>query len=359
MQDKSDGIVERVLEVWTPRFLRAGILMEDLNAAAQRIRTWDDWAARWIELAEEHEELADRWLDRGDELSAVEGLQRASLYYHVGAFVFFRDRDLHEHGYRKMVQSYDRSIPLTAGAIEKVRFPFEGTSLVGLLSVPSGVPSPPVVILIPGLDSTKETRHGGRGGLLARGMAVLSIDGPGQGEMSLTTHIRPDYEAVIAAAIDYLETRDDVDASRVGLVGSSLGGYYAPRAAAHEPRVQACVAVSGPFNWGWRYRELMPVTREAFEHYSGAADEAEAEQLAGTLTLERSANEITCPLLVIAGKRDPLVGWDSAQRLYDAAAGPKEIHVFDEGNHSCQNIPHKVMPLQYIFLSDSLARRSR
>lgn len=349
-----DPLVDKVLQVWTPRFLRVGILMDDISETAGRISTWEDWAPEWIKTAEVHEQLAERWLEMGDDLAAVEALQRASLYYHLAAFVYFRNLELHNYGYKKMVETYDRSLPLTRGAIEKVRFPFEGIELVGLLSRPSGVARPPVVILIPGLDSTKEGRHAGRAGFLARGMAVFSIDGPGQGEMSLTTHIRPDYEAPVGAAIDYLETRNDVDASRVALVGSSLGGYYAPRAAAYEPRVKACVAVSGPFRWGSRGKELMSVSREAYVHYLGAADEAEAEVLGRRLTLEDAAARIQCPLLVIAGRRDPIVAWENAQMLYDAAAGPAEIHVFDEGNHSCQNIPHKAQPLQYIFLTKHL-----
>ena len=349
-----DELVQKIFHTWSPRFLRVGILMEDLNQLTTRIDTWDDWAGEWIKFAEVHEGLADQWEQLGDPLSAAEALQRASMYYHVAAFVYFRDMELHNHGYTKMIETYDRSIPMLGGAISKVRFPFEGIELVGLLSKPAGVDNPPVVILIPGLDSTKEGRHSGRGGFLARGMAVFSIDGPGQGEMSMTTHIRPDFEAPIAAAIDYLETRDDVDASRVGVIGSSLGGYYAPRAAAFEPRIKACIAVSGAFSQASRGRELMAPTKEAYIHYLGAADDEEATQLKSRLSLEGVAQNITCPLLVIGGKQDPLVHWENQQKLYDEASGPKELHLFDEGNHSCQNIMHKVLPLEYLFLAKHL-----
>jgi dipeptidyl aminopeptidase/acylaminoacyl peptidase len=347
-------LVQRVLDAWTARFLRVGIFMEDINATVARIDTWDDWCPEWLKTAQMHEELADKWLDMGDELSAVEALQRASIYYHVAAFVYFRDLKLHNQGYKKMVETYDRSLSFVGRKIEKVDFPFEDIELKGLLSKPSGPDKPPVVILIPGLDSSKEGRHHARPGFLERGMAVFSIDGPGQGEMSLTTKIRPDYEAPIAAAIDYLETRDDVDAGRVALVGSSLGGYYAPRAAAFEPRVRACVAISGPFKASSRGREMMPVTREAYTYYLGAKDDDEAQRMAQALTLEDSAAKVECPLLVIGGKKDPIVHWKNSQMLAEAAGGPTELHLFEEGNHSCQNITYKVVPLQLNFLKKHL-----
>jgi dipeptidyl aminopeptidase/acylaminoacyl peptidase len=328
--------------------------MEDIDATVARIDTWDDWCPEWLKTAQMHEELADKWLGMGDELSAVEALQRASIYYHVAGFVYFRDLELHNHAYTKMVETYDRSLSFVGRKIEKVDFPFEDIELKGLLSKPSGANKPPVVILIPGLDSSKEGRHHARRGFLERDMAVLSIDGPGQGEMSLTTKIRPDYEAPIAAAIDYLETRDDVDAGRVALVGSSLGGYYAPRAAAFEPRVRACVAISGPFKASSRGREMMPVTREAYTYYLGARDDDDAQNMAQALTLEDSASKIACPLLVIGGKQDPLVHWENSQMLAEAAGGPTEVHIFEEGNHSCQNIPYKVVPLQLNFLKKHL-----
>lgn len=350
----TDPLVDRVLEVWTPRFLRVGVSPTDLAATTARIETWDDWCPRWIETATMHEKLAEEWLEADDELSAADALQRASIYYHVSAFVYFRDLDLHEHGYRKMVETYERSLDLVPGTIEKVRFPFEDIELVGLLSGPAGVERPPVVILIPGLDSSKEGRHAGRRAFLERGIAVFSIDGPGQGEMSLTTRIRADYEAPIAAAIDYLETRSDVDASRVALIGSSLGGYYAPRAAAYERRAAVCVAISGPFQQSTRRRQMLPVTREAYIHYLGASSAEEADEMARALTLEHCAAQIECPLLVIAGRLDPLVHWENSQRLYDAARGPKAIHIFEEGNHSCQNIPYKVGPRQAQFLGKHL-----
>lgn len=147
-----------------------------------------------------------------------------------------------------MLSCHDRALPGLEPAVERFEVPERGevARIVGLLSVPKGVERPPVVIILPGLDSTKETRHGGRGGWLRRGMAVLSMDGPGQGEASLWSKIRPDYELALGAMIDWIESRPDLDGGRVAVIGSSLGGYYAARSAAFEPRVRATVASCGP-----------------------------------------------------------------------------------------------------------------
>src|SRR5262249_37842463 len=110
--------------------------------------------------------------------------------------------------------------------------------------------APPLVVIISGLDSTKEEFFHLENVFLARGMATLSMDGPGQGQAGFALPIRPDYEVAVAAMLDAVGGRADVDLARVGAVGVSLGGYYAPRAAAFEPRIRAVAGVSGPYNFG-------------------------------------------------------------------------------------------------------------
>ncbi|MDQ7840591.1 MAG: alpha/beta fold hydrolase [bacterium] len=118
---------------------------------------------------------------------------------------------------------------------ERVEIPFEGAPLVGNLRRPPGASRPPLVLLIPGLDSTKEEFFHWEAVFLSRGMATFSLDGPGQGESGYTTCIRHDYEVAVTAALDTLAGRGGFDPSRVGAAGVSLGGYYAPRAAAYHP----------------------------------------------------------------------------------------------------------------------------
>ena len=270
-----DPVVQEVLDTWLPRFLRSGIAIGDIIETLRRIESWDDWGREWFQTAEVHEGLAATAEAEGRMASATAAWEDAARCHHLGYFLSVRDHQLHDAGLRAMLRCHDRARPGMSPAVEKVQIPGpDGTPMVGLLSV--AAPGAPVLIVLPGLDSTKETRHFSRAGWMKVGFSVLSLDGPGQGEASQWSDTRPDYETAISAAVDWIEQRPELDASRIGMLGSSLGGYYAPRAAAREPRIRATVANCGPFDWSECWDGLPVVTREAFTHYSGSAGAEEA-----------------------------------------------------------------------------------
>jgi 2,6-dihydroxypseudooxynicotine hydrolase len=190
--------------------------------------------------------------------------------------------------------------------------------------------------MIPGLDSVKEELQATAEHLLSRGLAVIAVDGPGQGEAEYDLPIEPAYERVTAAVADYLQGRGDIDQDRIGMFGVSLGGYYAARSAAYEPRVRAAVDLAGPYRWDLDWDALPPQTRTTFQHRSGAASPAEARKRAGTLTLEYAAARITCPLLVAHGGRDRLVPPYHAERLAREAPGA-ELLLDPDGGHGLTN----------------------
>jgi 2,6-dihydroxypseudooxynicotine hydrolase len=188
-----------------------------------------------------------------------------------------------------------------------------------------------------GLDSAKEEMDAYESIFLARGMATLAFDGPGQGEAEYELRIRGDYEAPVQAVVDYVQTRGDVDASSIGLWGVSLGGYYAPRAAAFEKRVRACISLSGPFDWADLWPTMNPLTREAFRVRAKCATPEEAEACGRTLSLKGIASDIACPLFVVAGKQDRIVPWQDGERLAREARGPVELVLIEDGNHVANN----------------------
>ena len=168
-------------------------------------------------------------------------------------------------------------------------------------------------------------------------MATLVFDGPGQGEAEYDLPIRGDYETVVASVVDFVVSRSELDSTRIGLWGVSLGGYYAPRAAAFEKRVKACIALSGPFDLLEGWDRLPELTRETFRVRSHCADETAAKRNAATLSLEGVSKSIACPLCIVAGKQDRLVPWQAAERLAREASGPVELMLIADGNHVANN----------------------
>jgi dipeptidyl aminopeptidase/acylaminoacyl peptidase len=219
-----------------------------------------------------------------------------------------------------------------------VTIPYEGKHLVGTLRRPNGIARPPLLLMTMGLDSTKEELLTFEDNFLRRGMATLAFDGPGQGEAEYDFAIRADFEAVTAIVIDWVEReRKDIDTARIGIWGISLGGYYAPRSAAFEKRLKACIANCGPWDFGALWDSLPELTRLAFIARSHSASDAEGRTRAHALSLAGVAEKIECPLFVIAGGLDRLCPAEDARKLAEAARGPVELLVIEDGNHVAHN----------------------
>lgn len=349
----ADERVASAIANWAPRFVANGVDMNDFERVTREISTWSDWCARWSALGAEHEAMMRDALAGGHHRTAAACGLRAAMAYHFGKFLFVHAPDELRRAHDNTVRVYGEVLAYFEVPGERVEIPYEGTRMAGILRRPWHVARPPVVILIPGLDSVKEEMHAYADDLLARGVATLAIDGPGQGEMEFTHPMRHDYEAPVAAAIDYLAGRRDVDARRVGLMGVSLGGYYAPRAAAYEPRVRAAVAVAGAYNFADHFDGRPALTQAAFVARLHAKDRAEAIARLRAFTLEGAGPRIRVPLLVIMGGRDRLVDPADAERLARETAGA-ELWLFPDGNHVVNNLPYRYRPQTADWLADRL-----
>jgi len=332
-----DARVQSAIAHWAPRFVSNGVPLTDFEEVTAGIERWEDWCRAWSARGAVHEELGRTALADGCGLSAGEHLTRAAVCYHFSKFVFVVDYAQMKAAHRKAVECRNLALPLLKPPGERVMIPYEGKHLAGNLRKPAGAVKPPVVVMCMGLDSTKEEMDSNESVFLARGMATLAFDGPGQGEGEYDFAIRGDYEAVVGSVIDFVATRGDLDAARVGLWGVSLGGYYAPRAAAFDKRIKACIALSGPFEWAEYYDRLPELTRNTFQVRSRSRTEAEARERAATLTLKNVAKNIACPLFIVAGKQDGIVPWQEGERLAAAASGPVVRCFLDDGNHVANN----------------------
>jgi predicted amidohydrolase/dienelactone hydrolase len=335
-QDLPDERVRAANAHWAARFIANGTSYSDFQATMARIERWDDWCREWGRTAQRYEQLAETAEAAGQAMTAGEAWRRAALAWHWGKFVFVDHPAEQRAAHERTVACFRLGAGTMNPPAEPVRVPYKDTTLAAYLRRPRGPGRPPVVIMMPGLDSVKEELQATAEYMLSRGLAVIAIDGPGQGETEYELPIEPAYERVAAAVADYLQGRDDIDPDRIGAFGVSLGGYYAARSAAFEPRLRAAVALAGPYRWDLDWDTLPPQTRATFQRRSGAATEAEARERAAELTLEHAAARITCPLLVAHGGQDRLVPPHHAERL--AREAPRaELLMYPDGSHGLTN----------------------
>lgn len=349
-----DRRVRAAIDHWAPRFITMGVDYNDFVRTTSRIERWADWLDAWSATANEHLELARAAEDAGRGRSAGEAYLHAALCLHFAKFVWVLEAAAHRAATERSIAALYRAHGYLDPSAERVEASLDGAPLVGNLRRPASVSRPPLVLLIPGLDSTKEEFFHHENAFLARGMATLSMDGPGQGEAGFRLPIRPDYEVAVSAMLDAVWGRDDVDLGAVGAVGVSLGGYYAPRAAAFESRIRAVAGISGPYDFGEQWDELPPLTRETFVVKSGARDEQEGLVRARALTLRGVAGRVRQPALFVTGRLDRIVPWQQTERA--AREAPRGVFVlFDQGSHVCSNIPYRYRPLVADWMAEQLA----
>ncbi len=340
----SDERVQAAIRHWAGRFIANGIDYNDFVRTTAAVSAWEGWLDAWTETAEMHMALAQAALDRDAPLSAGQAYLRAAVSYHFSKFVWVLDPERNRRNTVAAVRSMDAAHRLLDPRAERVEAAIDAGTVVANLRRPPGDGRFPLVVLIPGLDSTKEEFWHWESVFLERGMATLSLDGPGQGETGLAIDIRPDYEVAVTAILDAVAGRGDLDHDRIGAAGVSLGGQYVVRAAAFEPRIRALAGISGPYDFAAGWDTMPELTREAVRHHTGAADAAQARERAQALNLAGVAERVTQPCLVVTGRLDRVIGWEDTRRIADAVPGAEWV-LYDDGTHVCNNIPYKYRPL--------------
>jgi 2,6-dihydroxypseudooxynicotine hydrolase len=350
-----DALVKSAIAHWAPRFVANGVALTDFEEVTAGVASWNDWCRAWSDKAGVHEAMGREALANEKHISAGEHLQRAGVYYHFGKFLFVHDVAQMKAAHMKAVECRTLALPFLNPPGERVAIPYQGKTLYGILRKPQGVARAPVLVMAVGLDSAKEETDAYEQPYLARGIATLAFDGPGQGEGEYDFAIRGDYEVAVTAVVDYLMTRGDLDTARIGLWGVSLGGYYAPRAAAFEKRIKACLALGGPYDWQEAWGGLAELTREAFRVRSHCATQEEANARAANLSLKGVARNITCPIFVMTGKLDRLIPWQHAERLSKEVSGPCTFLLIEDGNHVANNRAYRWRSQSADWLVEQLA----
>ncbi len=337
--------------------VHSNLLEPELRAALAQVTDLHSWYPAWASRAAHFEALGDAALSVGHRVSAAEYLLTATALYHVAQINTRPENPLKIEGASHAVDCYRRAAPHFDPPAERFELPVDGGCLPGYLRRPHGGGRPPVVVLVNGANSSKEELHVWTDAFLRRGLATVAFDGPGQAE-NAPRHggivLTPErYDRAVGTVLDWIDNRPELDRSRVGLWGMSLGGFLVARAAAADRRVRATVSVGGLYSLEQFWNLPLPVQEEVRE-LSGLETLAETASTATAAYQPPAPGSIHCPFLVVHGALDDIVATDDARRLAALAGGQGETWVFEDGVHVCYNLFQELRPRIADWLADAL-----
>jgi 2,6-dihydroxypseudooxynicotine hydrolase len=345
-----DDRLESMYRRFTWRILSNYVSPWEFEQLREEITGYGQWCGAWCRQAEGHIERGDQALAAGRRLAAGDAYLRAGLFYHWASFMFSHDQDQFRAALVAMGGAWEKAAPLLNPPMQILTVPFEHMTLNGYVRIPAGAAWPPVVLLLPGADSTKEELYNLGEHIVARGLAVAAFDGPGQGIVSFEGKLRPDYEVAVQAMIDSLAARGDLDTGRLAVGGISYGGLFAIRTAAVDDRVRAVVSISSWYSPAGRFETMEPLSKVGQYQHLGPDPAAVME----SITLAGAASRATVPLLQLYGGLDPASPPAQAEKVAAEYGGPVSTVVFDDGVHILNNIWYKARPLVADWLAETL-----
>ena len=329
--------------------------LHKIGAALKGKAADDDqaWFDACVKVADGVRAYAEKWDKAGHRHSAAHAYLRACNYYQMAErFRTPKDR-IGLAAYRKGVDCFHRHTKLTDLEIEIVEVPYEKGSLPGYFVHAQNAKGKraPCVVFFDGLDVTKEIQFvRGVPDLVKRGISCLVMDAPGTGEAIRFRNyvLRHDYEVAGSACIDWLEKRKDVNPKQIGVVAISLGGYYAPRCAAMEPRFAACIAWGAQWDYHatWKkrvdaaYKTSLSVPGHHIEWIMGAKSVDEALKKLEPFKLDGVMQKMRCPFLLVHGADDEQIPLADARKQFDACGSKDKtfrVYTAEEGGaQHCQ-----------------------
>lgn len=312
------------------------------------------WYQTWTEVATRFERGGEEDLRLGRHFSAANKFHRASMTFLIANRLISHKDPRQLLSYKKGLETFQKHILSSGAPVEFLDIPYKDTTLPALFSKSSGNEKMPCMVHFDGFDMLKEFNYVNTASAFRkRGISVLYVDHPGVGGALRLQNLPsfPETEVPAAAAVDYLETREDVDPHRIGMMAQSLGGYYAPRAVAYEKRFKCCIAWGGIWDFGERARKLAkkstgtgsnPSVSNFVEHLMwvfGKDTVEEALNVASKFKVEDFLDKITVPYLVQHGENDRQVPLESAKKCIEGAVNsPKaELKIFTIEEGSCEH----------------------
>ena len=318
----------------------------DFAAIRARVQKMADIGLAFESTAKRREARARAAEADGNPVTARDNWYMAAIHYGAAEWPYDDSGPRHVELHNKKRECFSNYARLADHKIEAVSIPFKTKSIPGWFHLPPGYSGGkvPVVIAIPGMDSFKEINVAlANDRWMQRGVAVLSIDGPGQYESPLLGVYVSMQNWIDAgpAVLDWLLRRPEIDGRRIGVSGASFGSFFGTILTANEPRIAATAVISTCLEPGCHtiFEEASPTFKKRFMWMSNYTDEAKFNEFAKTLTWEGHVERIRTPYLVVAGEADELSPLEHTERMIRAMSGPRQLVIYADSRHSVGNVP--------------------
>jgi dienelactone hydrolase len=340
---ENGGRIGEIVDIIAP-LMKAAQAGEDAGTA--------EFMAEWVKMADKLVALGEEDLAAGRAFSAGNKFKRSAIYYQTGERMQAHGSPGRELTYGKAIKNFLRGVQLAGDPVTKIAIPYEGKEITGLFHKAPVAGPAPCVVYCNGLDSMKEMlwMGGVPYALAKRGIHTFCVDQPGTGE-ALRLHdlpATPYSERWASAYVDYLETRDDVKVDAIGMTGISLGGHYAPRAVAYEPRFASGAAWGANHNWHEvQYKRMKREGENPVPHYwqhvfwvFGAMDMEDFLEKTKDMDLNGHMDRIKVPFLVTHGINDRQISKDYANQTYDQLVNSRrrELKWFTEREGGVEHV---------------------
>ena len=316
--------------------------LADFRRAGARMKKFNDIGPEFGRAGTRREGIAKAFEGQGRFISACDSYLIAALLYASAQWPYFEINEECLEWERRMIESYDKYIEYAGHPIERVDIPFHDTALSAFLHLPHAPADGetlPCVLHIGGMDGSKENMVTGHGdAALSRGMGVLALDGPGQGETRNrgVTISADNFAEAAETCVNWLAARPEIATDRIVIRGSSFGTYYGTVAAAglgdriagycgtgvcQEP---GCVTI---------FNTASPTFKVRFMFMAGYEDEDAFDKFCQEFDLRKVAKDITAPYMIVAGEADQLSPIHHTYELFDMITAPKRLVVYEGAHH--------------------------
>ena len=337
------------------QFTNNGITAADLDRVLGRITSLESWADEWERLGRSHAQAAEAALGLGKPAEAGQRLLWASAAYNFAQYVVFMDPARKKRLHDLCVHAYAAAGPHFTHPARPFEVEFRKRLVRGCLRLPDGPGPHPVVVIFNGTNGVKEELHAWSDPYLGRGLATVTLDGPGLGDTFHRLGSVAEPRPLGVAIMNHIESMPELDSDAVAYMGLSLGGYAAIRMAAHDKRIRCVAAVSPPYSVDvyWNVT-LFSMRRELASLYSMSVDEM--DKYIPRITLEHTLADLRAPLMLAGGGHDMITPGEEAQRIFANARCERELVYYPRGAHECFNVLADLRPRMTAWVAKQLTK---